>query len=685
MLPRLSLDLLLFLGYYSSPVQMYYPKLTLQHMFHDIQDLHRAYGAPNDRRRFALTNACNLFDHSVEQLHNIEVSNGAVSVVSKHLFLHMQQQLPHTSKYVGDDILRLILSATEMLSRCAPSSFINALYKIAPAHSTSTNESTKTGDNIIYFVTCMIRILCHLETNVESNDSGTDKSRPIVATNDAHEGDNVNLLNDECIHCIGRIFISMSRSSEFRSVLYQQHDLVKGLTRISSARANEAVTIRTNPECRLCRLHVLANLAKNSNNERRELLYGFDGFLDSLLRYGNFDPICAVRQAAAWCILELTNSPRNCCAMAQNTKVLGTLVKMILVDESISVATSLPSTSVASTRESALTALQNISFDRSNRRHVILFKNGMVLEALKKTLASDVDAKARRRAAGTVVNLVCEDTADFMVSYQGLSDTLALVATQDNNMDVQTRAALSLTKLAVHISDVQNHPTELSPTYLTILDALVVASLSKIHTTRVTAAIRSLARNHPDHRPILARHDGIVDTLIDVIQSSMVVVDEHNNVDEGGDYEASQSKITSKITDRTNAMHAVAHLTNSDDATRKHLCSRPTLLMAMVEATQAPDSQALAIVVLERLATVPSNRYVLSQCNGLITAVAEAVERESCHERQRRSGATTGQSQLLDKRCDDDEKQGDDGKNLHNGAPSSNLAKALLMSLLVAM
>lgn len=655
-------------------------------MLNDIVDLHRSYGASNERRRFALTNACNLFDHTFEQLHNIEISNGALTVVSKHLFLHVQQQLPHTTKSAGDEILYLLLSATEMLSRCAPSSFINAFFKITPPQTTSTNnECTSNSDGVVYFVACMLRVLSGLETNLKSNDSRIDKTRPDGAKNDAHDDDRVILLNDECIHGIGRILISMSRSSEFRSILYQQPDLVKGLTRMSSTKANTVSTIKTNPECRLCRLHILANLAKNSNNERREFLYGLDGLLDSLLRYGNFDPICSIRQAAAWCILELTNSSSNCSAMAQNNKVLGTLVKMILVDDSITTATSLPSSTVASTRESALTALQNISFDRSNRLHVIQFKSGMVLEALKKTLTTDVDAKARRRAAGTVVNLVCEDTAEFMVSYQGLSDTLALVATQDNNTDVQTRAALSLTKLAVHVSDIQNHPTELSSTYLTILDALVVTSLSKLHSTRVTSAIRSLARNHPDHRPILARHDGIVDTLIDVIQSSLLVVDGNPTDDDDVDYDATnEPKNTSKITDRTNAMRAVAHLANSDDATRKHLCSRPTLLTAMVGAAQAPDSQDLAIVVLERLATVPSNRYTLSHCIGLIVAVAEAVERESRHEKQQTYRVTTGQSHLLENRCDDDEKCSDDGKSVQQG-PSCYLAKALLMSLLVAM
>lgn len=647
-----------------------------------IDALHRSYGASNDRRRVALTNACNLFDHTNEQLHNIELTNGALPVVTKHLYLHMQLQLPHTNRGIDDEISYLILSATEMLSRSAPSSFMNAVYMNTQLQQKSSSETTSNNDSVTFFSACLLRILDRLEISVKSCDGDNDSNRPDAARNDASGGDPIISLNDECVHCIGRVLISMCRSSDFRSIFYHQPDLVKGLTRISSTKANEVAAANINPECRLCRLNVLANLAKNSDNESRDFLYRFDGFLDSLLRYGNFDPSSIVRQAAAWCVLELTNAPSICSAMSKNSKVLGTLVKMILVDDKVTPSS--PSTTVASTRESALTALQNISFDRTNRSHIIHFKSGMVLEALKKTLTTDIDAKSRRRAAGAVVNLVCDDTAEFMVSYKGLTDTLALVATQDNNLDVQTRAALSLTKLAAHISELQNHPVELSPAYLTILDALVVTSLSKLHSTRVTAAIRSLARNHPDHRPLLARHDGIVDTLIDVIQSSLVVY-ENATDDDVDDYElTNEQKQKSKITDRTNAIHAIAHLANSDDATRKHLCSRPTLLAAIVEATQPPDCQDLAIVILERLATVPSNRHILTRCNGLIVAVAEAVERESRLQQKGRNTVTNGQSNISENRHDDDDKYSDDGKSTMRGC-SCYLAKALLMSLLVAM
>ena len=642
--------------------------------------MHRSFGATNERRCVALTNACNLFDHTVEQLHNIELTNGALSVVTKHLYLHLQLQLPHVSRGISEETLYLILLAIEMLSRSAPSSFINAFYLKTQLHQNHNEESTSNSDGVSFFATCVLRTLDRLEMSVKSNYVSNSKNRLDAPRNDTAEGDAIISLSDECVRCIGRILTSMSRSSDFRSLLYEHPDLIQGLIRISSTKANELEISKINPEYRLCRLQVLANLSKNSNNDRREFLYHLDGFLDSLLRYGNFDPISIVRQTAAWCILELTNAPSNCTDMAQSTKVLGTLVKMILVDDNVT--SSSPSSTVASTRESALTALQNISFDRSNRSHIIHFKSGMVLEALKKTLTTDIDAKLRRRAAGAVVNLVCEDTAEFMISYKGLADTLAIVATQDNNSDAQTRAALSLTKLAAHISERQNHPTELSPAYLTVLDALVVASLSKLHSARVTAAIRSLARNHPDHRPLLARHDGIVDTLIDVIQSSMVVFDENITDDDVDDFESAiEQKQRSKVIDRTNAIHAVAHLANSDDPTRKHLCSRPALLTAMVEATQTPDCRDLSLVVLERLATVPSNRQILSRCNGLIVAVAEAVERESCIEEQQRN--RNGHSQLLEKRYDDDDDSVDD-KNVVHG-PNCYLAKALLMSLLVAM
>ena len=66
---------------------------------------------------------------------------------------------------------------------------------------------------------------------------------------------------------------------------------------------------------------------------------------------------------------------------------------------------------------------------------------------MKKALSSDKNDKSRRRAAGAITNLACEETAELMEGHTGLLDVVAKAAVQDTNEDVQKRSCLALSKL----------------------------------------------------------------------------------------------------------------------------------------------------------------------------------------------------------------------------------------------
>ena len=300
--------------------------------------------------------------------------------------------------------------------------------------------------------------------------------------------------------------------------------------------------------------------------------------------------------------------------MAGDDKLLGTLVKMVLLEKN------------STTRELVLTALQNLAFAKENRYRLASFKDGIVLEALKKCLSSDTDAKARRRAAGVLTNLACDETAEKIGSHRGLLDTLAIVSSKDDSEDVQTRASLALSKLASCI-------TVKMECHETLLDALVVASLSTAP-NNITAVFRVKARD-PDNRESMAHHPGVLDTLSDVCESA-----------------GSQAK------DRDNALRAIMHLVN-EEKNRKIMCNK-TILDALVvganyENDDLQEARDSAIRSLERLATEFTNRPIMARHSGLLVAVAKAVEREARAE--------------------------EDGQEAEHGY----LAKPLLMSLLVAM
>jgi hypothetical protein len=464
----------------------------------------------------------------------------------------------------ADDEIRMILAATEMVCRGSPK-HVQAAYSQLP--------------NNINMLGNLLRLLDRLETRTMTHAD-------------------ISILN------ISKILANLSRSSELRATLCRQQGMLTCLARVSTAGLTT--------ESRLLRMRILANLANSEDN--KVLMYEQAGMLDSCLRIGHFDANDVARQHAAVALMEFSSAPANQVSMARNDTVLGTLVKMVLVEKS------------ATTRESAITALQNLAFTKENRLQLVTFRQGIVLEALKKTVSQDPDAKARRRSAGALTNLACDETAAAMGDHKGLLDALAVVSTKDESSEVQTRAAQALTKIAGSV-------TVHMKCHEALLDALVVASLSKT-TNSVTAVLRVKARQ-PENRQALARHPGVVDTLADICVSD-----------------------TAAVADRDNSVRAIMHLVN-EDRNRKILCNK-TILDALVTGATYKDpdleeARDSAVRAIERLATEISNRATMAHHKGLIIAVANAVEREAAWERA--------------------------GRESEYGY----LAKPLLMSLLVAM
>ena len=310
--------------------------------------------------------------------------------------------------------------------------------------------------------------------------------------------------------------------------------------------------------------------------------------------------------------MDLASDPANQGPMAKIDKLLGTLVKLAILEN------------VPDTRESAVTALQNLAFAKQNRIRLASYGSGVVLEALKKTVASDKDDKARRRAAGALTNLACEETGERMGCHRGLLDTLALVATQDVSAEVQQRASMALTKIASSVSCTMR-------CHKNVLDALIVASDSSHAVSPIVAVMRVKARD-PAYRTSMAFHPGVLDTLADVTVNKGL-----------------------PVKDRDNAMRAIMHLTNEPNNC-KVMCCKKILNSLVIGVSQGEgDIATSAITAMERLATDVSNRPHMARHEGLLVAVAKATEREAKLE-----GSEDSQSLPL-------------------------LAKPLLMSLLVAL
>jgi hypothetical protein len=489
--------------------------------------LHRATG--HEGRIVAITNACAEFDHGDDLKHNVELQSGAANVLAKVL-----------SMTDDDDEIRMICAAIEMVFR-AQTKYVHVAFD-------------KVGSTM---VPLMLRVLDRCESgNMKHAD--------------------VSILN------ITKTFLYISRVNELRVNLARHQGILDASRRVA--------TSILNPDCRVARIRIVANLVNCEEN--KSLLLEHEGLLDSLLRVAHLDLSDTAREYAGVALMDLASAPANQIPMAKNEKLLGTLVKMVLIEK------------VPATRESAITALQNLAFTKENRSRLVVFKQGIVLEGLKKALIGDKNfdknEKARRRAAGALTNLACDETAEQMGSHKGLLDTLAIVATKDDIREVQIRAAMALTKLAASI-------TFKMACYETLLDALVVASLSPAANS-VSAVLRVKARD-PENRESMARHPGILDTLADIC------------IDSGSD-----------IKDRDNAMRAIMHLTN-ESSNRKAMCNK-TILDALVKGASLNEPQLdeirdSAVRAIERLATEFSNRPHMARHDGLLQSIAKATEREA--------------------------------------------------------
>lgn len=361
---------------------------------------------------------------------------------------------------------------------------------------------------------------------------------------------------------------------------------------------------------RILRMRIFANLANSDVN--KVVMLEYPGLLDSLLRVAALDKSDLAREYACLSLMDLASEPDNQVIMANVDKLLGTLVKLTIYEN------------ISDTRESAVTALQNLAFAKENRVRLATYGSGVVLEALKKVVGGDKDSKARRRAAGALTNLACEETGECMGSRKGLVDTLAQVSIRDENIEVRQRASMALTKIASNVSyNMSCHKN--------VLDALVRASESSQAVSSIVAVLRTKARD-PECRECMAFHPGILDILADIAVNTK-----------------------KPVNDRDNAMRAIMHLSNEPHNCKVMCCKR--ILNALVVGVDRgeKDIAASAITAMERLATEFSNRAHMARHEGLLAAVAKATEREAKLE------AGGGDTSL------------------------PLLAKPLLMSLLVAM
>jgi len=427
-----------------------------------------------------------------------------------------------------------------------------------------------------------------------------------------------NVLAEATIEHISRILLHMTRISELRVPLANHPGLFTVLERVA--------TLPLSVENRVLRMRLLANLANSDGN--KETIFERSSLLESIMKVATLDKSDNAREYAAAVLMDLASHPANQIEMAKIDKVLGTFVKLAIVEGKVE------------TREYAVSGLQNLAFEKQNRRQLVTYGSGVVIEALKKTTSMDANDKTRRRSAGALTNLACDETADLMGKHAGLLKTLAHVSISDQNADVQQRATLALTKLS-------NSITVKMSSWSNLLDALITASQCKVADGIVTAMFRVKTRAE-ENRASMVNHPRLLETL------SRIVLDTQDTFD--------VKKSPAAYKDCENVTKAIAHLAN-DPLNHKTICNKHILAALVHGASLSSPAGAVtrdaAILAMERMAMDHSNRPMMARYPGMLVSIAKATEREMNEEL--------------------------------NGVPKSSasgqprLAKPLLMSLLVAM
>lgn len=469
-----------------------------------------------------------------------------------------------------EDDIRSICSALEMVYRADREAVINSYQNVGAT-----------------LVPLLLRLLERCE-----------KNRKVISTG-------------ETISHISRTLLHLTRIPELRVLLAGHPGMLPALERVA--------TLPLSAKNRELRMRLLASLANSEGN--KVAIFDRGSLMDATLKVATLDKAETAREYAAAVLMDLSSCPANQVPMTRMDKVLSTLVKLSMAEDKVE------------TREYAVSGLQNLAFEKSNRMQLVQFGGGVVIEALKKCISTDSNVKTRRRSAGALTNLVCDETAEIMSHHANLFQTLALTSYSDENEDVQQRATLALTKLA-------NSITIKMPCWGTLLDALITASRCTVSEGNVSAMFRVKTRV-VENRKSMANHPRLLEALAELCLRPRASEDDKSG-----------------YKDCENATKAIAHLAN-EPLNHRIICNQHAVLAALVHGASLDGlagtvTRDAAILTMERIATEHSNRPTMARYPGMLVSIAKATERE----------------------------MREDPNNVQ-GHP--RLAKPLLMSLLVAL
>uniref|UniRef100_A0A7S1FZJ9 Uncharacterized protein n=1 Tax=Corethron hystrix TaxID=216773 RepID=A0A7S1FZJ9_9STRA len=236
-------------------------------------------------------------------------------------------------------------------------------------------------------------------------------------------------------------------------------------------------------------LNILTELACCDNAV--SVLIHVKGLTDALSECAHSSNV-KIRNLGAMAFLNLSAVSENKQILGWDKNVIDSLSKC-MCDDSESV------------RKSAISAIGNISSCIENKRRLVNYENGVFLHNLLRITRSDTEKDLRLDAVNVLSNLTNANTSAIMCDYSNLFPTLATLASDDYNWEIQKAVMKFLRRLSPSINATL-------PNYSNFLEALFISLTGKNVIKQIISILKDQASHHIN-RSSLASFPDLLDTL----------------------------------------------------------------------------------------------------------------------------------------------------------------------------
>lgn len=437
---------------------------------------------PRSQRIALLEDACNAFNHRDQNMHDVELHEGAARVLFAKLSFVIAI---HASDYE----LKTVCSALEMVHR-------GSEYGIEQTYN-------MIGFEVLPLLVKVMQIPFERGQKIKDVDGKAN-----LTSEDALRPSSQNLVRGAAPDG-ARVLLSVT--SDVKTAVQKATKILAAYSLIPAAKVKMAhvpkmlhaliaITDRRNAmndAARFSALATITNMAHDENN--RIAMASEQNLIDSISRMAKYEESDMARQCSALALMNLSQGDSASVPLIDENEILLDTLVRLMGDEK------------PDTRRNAAIALYNIACADDNTIRLAKHRDGVILEALVRIVASENDVdEARLNAAEALFNMACsekEEVTKRMGDYPGFLYALANV--------LKTDSANTSTGVELYVAETLRRMAEVTNSNMAAHGALLgslVDSSCWTETSCIAEAFEHQASS-PDHREIMAKRPGLLSGL----------------------------------------------------------------------------------------------------------------------------------------------------------------------------